>query len=161
MRRQPLISLIAALAAGALVAGCGEDDLNPPTQPAAPIDAPTAGALGPAHQGAVYRPGRGPASFMGRWSEDVAWCALQPGGRDTPVEITVDAVTGGGAHCAIASIHQAGDSYDVELRCPSAQTVRFTVVGTVMTALYLAPDVREVTLNKCTTLADSPVEDAG
>lgn len=138
------------------LAACGgEGDLNPPTQPADPVLAPSADAFGPAGQGVVYRPGTGPATFVGRWAEDVAACVFEPGGRGTPVDISVTEIRGGGVDCRIVSIQQVGDSYNAQLSCPSPQRVRFTVTDTVLTALYLAPDVTSVTLNKCTTLADT------
>ena len=138
------------------VSACGEAEVNPPTEPAQPVTEATArDAFGPAGQGAVYRPGTGPASFVGRWAEDVSACPRDPGGAGTPVEITVSEVRGNGVDCDIASIAQIGDSYDATLLCPSRQRVRLTVADHVLTALYLAPEVRSVTLSKCTTLADT------
>lgn len=144
------------MAAALGLAACGDEGVNPPTEPAEPITSATAvDTFGPAGQGAVYRPGTGPASFIGRWAEDVRVCTLDPGGPGTPIEITVTEVRGDGIACSIAAIEQVGDSYDADLLCPSRQQVRLTVNDRVLTALYLAPDIRRVTLNKCTTLADT------
>lgn len=149
---------LAILLAAALSA-CGEaGPVNPPTEPARPIEAVDPGA--PADDGTVsMMPGRGPTSFVGRWAADVAWCAA-PQGAERPIEITPTRFEGYENSCSIAAIDEVVDGYIATLACmsegaASSERVRFRVTGDVMRLTYLDREVEATTLRKCTTLEDT------
>ncbi len=148
----------------AFLASCGENtNVNPPTEPASPIETPdAAGAPSPAAPGAPGAgnlPGTGPDSFVGRWAADVSWCTA-PTGDGRPIEITPDRFEGYENSCAITAVAQANAGYDATLRCQgegvtSTERVRMIVTGSQLALTYLDRGGEPVTLNKCTTLGDT------
>jgi hypothetical protein len=153
MRTLPLFLSVVALSA------CGEArPLNPPTEPAQSVEAIDPAA--PADTGTVSMlPGRGPASFVGRWAADVSWCA-NPDGDGRPIEITATRFEGDENSCAIGTIDQVADGYVATLACvaegmSSEERVKMSVADDVLTLTYLDRSGEPVSLRKCTTLADT------
>lgn len=152
---RPVVAILALTLLGA----CGRGaSVNPPTEPAQPIEAVDPGAS--TENGTVsMMPGRGPTSFVGRWAAEVAWCAA-PQGAERPIEIAPTRFEGYENSCAIAAVDQIVDGYVATLACTSEGTmaserVRFQVTGDVMRLTYLDRGGGAVTLRKCTTLEDT------
>jgi hypothetical protein len=149
----------APIALAFLLAACGEgSEVNPPTEPAAPVQTPEATA--PLEQGAGALPGTGPASFVGRWSAEPEWCAA-PAGERRPIEITATRFEGYENSCAIAAVDQVAGGYDAVLDCTSEgrtnrERVGMAVTGDLLALTYLDRGGRSVRLVKCTTLGETP-----
>ncbi|RZJ19655.1 MAG: hypothetical protein EON91_00025 [Brevundimonas sp.] len=150
----------AALLLMAGLAACGREPVNPPTEPAAPV-AETPGEPLPPQPGLTPTvPGTGPASFVGRWAADAAWCAA-PKGAERPIEITPQRFEGYENSCAIDAINQTAGAYDATLTCQSEggtrrERVRMAASGQNMTLTWLNRQGAQVSLTKCTTLAETP-----
>ncbi|HEY0600819.1 hypothetical protein [Brevundimonas sp.] len=153
--------LLAAFA----VAACGPGEPNPPTAPAEPIDTPDAATpptAPPAGAGTIL-PGTGPRSFVGRWAADVSWCPNTTGPQ-RPIEITTTRFEGYENSCAIGSVDQIADGYEVAVTCTaegaiSNERLRMMVSGQTMRLTWLNRDNAVVTLTKCTRLEDTPAGD--
>ena len=147
-----------------VLGGCGDGGrVNPPTQPAAPI-AVEDSAAPPARGQTSMLPGRGAASFVGRWAVDVSWCAA-PQGERRPIEITSTRFEGYENSCEIAAVDEVADGYVATLACLSEGTarserVRFQVTQEIMRLSYLDRTAEPVTLKKCTTLEDTATKPA-
>ena len=173
-RLLPHLLMTALLPAMLLVSGCGEGGgVNPPTEPAQAVATPEApmGSPPPGDSMAPMMPGAGPASFVGRWTSDVSWCAA-PNGAQTPIEITPVRFEAPDASCHIYAIDETETGYAATLQCqprspPGSQAaassptrterVQMTVSGQVLTLHYLERGVtgRVERLLKCTTLTDA------
>lgn len=144
----------------AFVSGCGRHEaVNPPTEPAQAIDRPDVAPEATGSSGGGV-PGTGPASFVGRWSRDVAWCA-NPQGDRRPVEITPIRFESPDRSCHIYSVDETANGYLAVLQCDAANPARqervlLTVAGQTQTLTLTYPDEADarVSLHKCTTLAD-------
>ncbi len=156
MKSRPV--LIAAGLALSLTA-CGEGaSVNPPTEPAAPIEIQDP-ATPPDKGQTSMLPGRGATSFVGRWAANVSWCAA-PQGERRPIEITATRFEGHENSCSIAAVDEVADGYVATLACISegraaSERVRFQVAGDVMRLSYPDRGGEPVTLRKCTTLEDT------
>ena len=149
---------VAAISLLALsLAACGEDSrLNPPTEPADPIQGVTETVPGAeaASNTAQLLPGAGPVSFVGRWSANRDWCA-QPQGDRPPIEITTTRFEGYENGCDLLVIDQVEGGYEATRRCTAEGTtatdrVRMAVNGETLTLTYLdQTDTTAVTLLKC------------
>lgn len=151
-------TILLLLTATALTA-CGESGpVNPPTEPAQPIE--VADPAAPIDDGTIpMTPGQGSRSFVGRWAADVAWCTA-PQGDGRPIEITATRFEGYENSCAIGSIDEVADGYVATLACvaegtSSEERVKMSVVEDVLTLTYLDRSGEPVELRKCTTLADT------
>jgi len=142
-----------------LGSACGEaGSVNPPTEPARPIEIEDPAAP-PAESQTSMLPGRGAVSFVGRWSADVAWCAASHGER-RPIEITATRFEGPGSACAIAAVDEVADGYVATLACVAdglarSERVRFQVTGDVLRLTWQDRASKPVVLRKCTTLKDT------
>jgi hypothetical protein len=144
---------LSGLAVVALVlSACGDHQVNPPDQPAAPLR--TAEAMQ-----AVEPPGpsslasRGPRSFVGVWAVDPEWCARPQGDRQ-PITITPLRFDGYENRCDIARIDEMQNGYVATLTCQAeGQTVteraHMAASGDVMTLTYLDRDMTTVKLARC------------
>jgi len=112
------LALFPLLALGSLLGACGDNDVNPPDQPAAPLR--TAEAMQ-----AVEPPGpsslasRGPRSFVGVWAGDLAWCA-RPQGDRRPFSLTPQRFEGYENRCDIAHIRDVIGRFPAEERVEMA-----------------------------------------
>lgn len=136
---------------------CGEDaGLNPPTEPADPIQGVTETVPGAeaAATTAQLLPGAGPVSFVGRWSSNRDWCA-RPQADQRPIEITTTRFEGYENGCDLLVIDQVEGAYEATRRCTSegattTDRVRMAVNGETLTLTYLdQPGVTATTLLKC------------
>lgn len=150
MTRAP-IPLLAALL---LIAACDRQTINPPTEPAAPPAslevAPP--APGPADIGSAL-PGAGPASFVGRWAGKAAWCA-NSSGAEQAITLTPLRFEGYEHSCAITSLDQVIDGYEVMLACQaggdaSRERVRLSVQDEVLRLTWLNRNEAVVLLVRC------------
>ena len=78
-------------------------------------------------------PGSGPASFVGLWAANRAWCA-NPRGAERPIEISTTRFEGYENSCGILSVNQVADGYEAGLACSaegqtSRERVRMNVQG--------------------------------
>ena len=100
------------------------------------------GTAPPSGTGSIL-PGAGPRSFVGRWAADVSWCPNTTGPQ-RPIEITTTRFEGYENSCAIGSVDQVADGYEVALTCAaegsvSTERVRMAVSDMVtMRILILA-----------------------
>lgn len=146
------------------LAACGQQPgTNAPTDPAEPIETAEASAPAPPPPPGAGspQPGAGPASFVGRWAADVAWCA-GPRGDRRPIEISTTRFDGYENSCAIAAIDQADDGYTAALVCQAEgqttnERVHMAVQGEGMRLTWLNRNAPVVVLTRCPTPGDAPV----
>lgn len=133
---RPLTPLLLAL----LVAACDRGPVNPPDEPARPVQSPEAlqdiQAPGPASLA-----GRGAKSFVGRWTANAAWCA-DPQGERRPVEITPLRFDGYENRCDIERITEIASGYELALVCTAEGQTRHervfaAVSGDMLSLVYL------------------------
>ncbi|WEK38878.1 MAG: hypothetical protein P0Y50_09985 [Candidatus Brevundimonas colombiensis] len=145
-------ALFPTLAAFALLSACGDQQVNPPTEPAAPLRTPDAmqpvEAVGPSSLA-----GRGPRSFVGVWAANPAWCA-GPQGADSPITITPMRFDAYGHNCDIARIDEAGSGYFAALACMAQgrrvnERVYMGTTGDVLTLTYMDRDRLTTKLARC------------
>ena len=131
---------------------CGPSGVNPPDEPARPVQSPEAlqeiEAPGPSS-----RASRGAKSFVGRWAANAAWCA-DPRGDERPIEITPMRFEGYENSCDIASITEVASGYDAALVCAAEgqtrrERVRLAVSGDMLTLVYLDRDNALIRLGRC------------
>lgn len=145
-----LFPALAVLAA--LLSGCGDHQVNPPTEPAAPLRTPESmqpvEPVGPSSLAA-----RGPRSFVGVWAANPAWCA-RPQGANSPITLTPLRFDAYGRNCDIARIDETGSGYAAVLTCAAqggaqTQRVHMATTGDVMNLTYIDQDMRTVKLARC------------
>jgi hypothetical protein len=153
-------TLTPVLATVLLVAACERQGVNPPTEPAAPITTPEVAPTTPAPPGVgPALPGAGPASFVGRWAGNAAWCANTVG-AEQPITITPLRFEGYEHSCAITSLDQVTDGYELSLACQaegeaSRERVRLSRQEDVLRLTWLNRNDAVVLLAQCPT-APSP-----
>lgn len=156
-------ALIPAFAAVLLIAACDRQAVNPPTEPAAPIATPEAAPPAPKPPGVgTVMPGAGPASFVGRWAGNLAWCANTSGAQQ-PVVLTPLRFEGYENRCAITSLEQVVDGYEVTLACQaeggaSRERVRLSAQDDVLRLTWLNRNEAVLLLRRCPA---APVADGG
>jgi len=144
--------LFALAAVGALLGGCGRSDVNPPDQPAAPVQSPEAlREIEP--PGPSSLASRGAPSFVGTWSANAAWCA-NPQGERRPIVLTPMRFEGYENACDIAQIVEVAGGYDAHLVCQAEgqehrETVRLAVSGDMLMLTYLNRDGAVAKLGRC------------
>ena len=146
-----------------LVAARDHGPVNPPDEPARPIQSPEAlqeiQAPGPSSLA-----NRGAKSFVGRWAASAAWCA-NPQGDRRPIEITPLRFEGYENSCAIDRITEAASGYELALTCVAeGQTQRERVFvaasGDMLTLVYLDRGQDATTrLGRCPGSPVPPKED--
>jgi hypothetical protein len=144
----PIMGLVLVLAA------CERSGVNPPTEPADPIQtseapppAPSPPGIGPA------MPGAGPASFVGRWAGNVAWCG-NTAGPERPITISTLRFEGYENSCAITSLDQVRDGYELTLACQAEgeatrERVRLSAQDDVLRLTWLNRNDAVVLLARC------------
>lgn len=155
MRLTPI--LLAPLVLAACERG---GDVNPPTEPARPIEGPGAVALPPERPPGSEQllPGAGPVSFVGRWAAEAEWCA-NPRGDRAPITITATHWEGYENRCDITRIDQVSGAYVAHLSCEAEGTrsnerVRLAATDQTLDVTWLDRSDRAVRLLRCTTLAN-------
>ena len=138
----------------ALVA-CGDEAANPPTDPAPPVVTPEAAAPPPSAPPEVGSglPGAGPASFVGRWAADIAWCSNTTG-AERPIEITTTRFEGYENSCSIDRIDETAVGYDADLTCEAEgqttqERVRLAAQGDSLRLTWPDRDGAVVLLTRC------------
>lgn len=151
-----LLTMIAPLA----LAACERAAVNPPTEPARPVEGPRAAAPPPERppDAESPAPGAGPTSFVGRWAAEAEWCA-NPRGDRTPITITSSRFEGYENRCDITRIEQTTGAYVAHLSCQSeglhrTERVRLAATDQTLDVTWLDRSDRPVRLLRCTTLAD-------
>ncbi|WP_312596611.1 hypothetical protein [Brevundimonas sp.] len=145
-------ALFPALAALVLLAACGDDQVNPPNEPAAPLRTPE--AMQPVEApGPSSLASRGPRSFVGVWAANPAWCA-RPQGANSPITITPMRFDAYGHNCDIASIDERGSGYVAALSCMAQgkavhERVHMGTAGDVLTLTYVDRDMLTTKLARC------------
>ncbi|MGV8929394.1 MAG: hypothetical protein ACOH1E_06560 [Brevundimonas sp.] len=145
------------------LAGCGQAEVNPPTDPAAPINTPEAEAPLPSPPPGVgsIMPGSGPQTFVGRWAANAAWC-VNPRGPKRPIEISTTRFEGYENSCGITSITQVSDGYQASLACAaegetSTERIKMVVQGKGMRLTWLNRNNAVVRLVRCPSAAAAPL----
>lgn len=138
-----------------ILAACGRSEVNPSTDPAAPIDTPEAQAPPPVPPPGVgsIMPGSGPGTFVGRWAARADWCANAQG-PERPIEITTQRFEGYENSCGIVSISQVADGYQAALACAaegrtSSERVHMSVQGESLRLTWLNRNRAVISLVRC------------
>jgi len=143
-----------------LLAACDPPGrVNPPTEPAQPIQGPGTSAAPPLRPSGMepLMRGAGAPSFIGRWAATAAVCAQAA--DQTALEITTTDMQGRGLRCAIETINERGQGYDALLSCETAagqaeQPVRFEATDDTLRLIWLdQPNEQPLRLIRCSTLA--------
>lgn len=153
--------LVAACVAALALGACHRDGgVNPPTEPAQPIQGPAAAAPpAQAPPGAESMlPGAGPVSFVGRWAAEADWC-FNPRGDRVPIEISTTELRGYENRCDIQRITEISTGYEAALKCDAEgearyERVRLTATKQTLAITWMDRSDRPVRLLRCTTLAD-------
>ena len=135
------------------VAACGQGPVNPPDEPARPVQSPDAlqeiQAPGPSSLA-----NRGAKSFVGRWTANATWCA-NPQGDQRPIDITPMRFEGYENRCDIERITEVASGYELSLVCTAeGQTRRervfAAVSGDMLSLVYLdRGDTDPTRLGRC------------
>lgn len=160
----PIAVLLLSLAA------CERAGVNPPTEPANPIQTTEVAPAAPAPPGiGPAMPGAGPASFVGRWAGNAAWCANTTG-PERPITISTLRFEGYENSCAITSLDQVQDGYELTLACQAEgeatrERVRLSAQDDVLRLTWLNRHDAVVLLARCpapaATAAPTTPEPAG
>lgn len=152
-------ALLAALGAFALLAACGDDRVNPPNEPAAPLRTPE--AMQPVEApGPSSLASRGPRSFVGVWAANPAWCA-RPQGKNSPITITPMRFDAYDRKCDIVRIDERGSGYVAALSCMAqgravSERVHMGAAGDVLTLTYVDRDMLTAKLARCPASPRAP-----
>ncbi|RZJ38212.1 MAG: hypothetical protein EON86_16040 [Brevundimonas sp.] len=137
-----------------MLGACDRQTVNPPTEPADPIAASEVAPAAPTPPGvAPSLPGAGPESFVGRWAAQAAWCRNTTGPQ-RPITITPLRIEGYENSCAITTLDQVVDGYEVALACQSegattAERMRLSVQDDVLRLTWLNRNDAVVLLKRC------------
>ena len=141
-----------------MLGACDRQTVNPPTEPAEAIatsevapPAPSPPGVGPS------LPGAGPQSFVGRWAAETAWCNNTTGPQ-RPITITPLRVEGYENSCAITTLDEVVDGYEVALACQAegaatGERVRLSVQDEVLRLTWLNRNDAVVLLKRCPAAA--------
>lgn len=146
--------ILPVIALTALLAACGQQNVNPPTEPAEPITGP--GTEAPKETDAETRPGTGAASFVGRWAADASWCA-NTSGAERAIEITPTRFEGYENSCLIAGVDERNGGWTVNLQCESegqtrSERVQVAVADDILDLSYPDRGGETVELTRCPVL---------
>jgi len=145
-------ALFPIVAAVALLAACGDHNVNPPTEPAQPLRTPE--AMQPVEPpGPSSLASRGPRSFVGVWAANPVWCA-NPQGAESPITLTPLRFEAYGSNCDIATVTETGSGYGATLSCAAGgqtktEHVYMGASGDVMTLTYIDRNRTTVKLARC------------
>jgi hypothetical protein len=145
-------ALFPVAAVAVLLAACGDHQVNPPNEPAAPLRTPEAmQQVEP--KGPSSLAGRGPRSFVGVWAANPTWCA-HPQGERSPITLTPMRFDAYGHNCDITRIDETSSGYVAALRCAApgqtkTERVHMSTTGEVMNLTYVDRDMQTVKLARC------------
>lgn len=148
------------LMAACALAACGEPEVNPPTDPADPIQTP--GQPGevqiPGQSPAL--PGRGPASFVGRWAAQPDWCGNTTG-PEQAIEISTTRFEGYENGCDITRIGEVSGGYIAYLSCDAegvstAERLGLSVLGQTLSVTWLDRASLKTEFTRCPALDPPP-----
>ncbi len=143
-----------------LLAACDPPgQVNPPTEPAQPIQGPGTSAPPPQRPPGMepMLRGAGATSFIGRWAATADSCAQV--GDQAALEITTTDLHGRGLRCALQTINERGQGYDALLNCettagPTERHARFEATDDTLRLIWLdQPNEQPMRLIRCSTLA--------
>lgn len=155
-RPSPLFFIVLAT----LLAACDPPgQVNPPTEPAQPIQGPGTSAPPPQRPPGMepLLRGAGATSFVGRWAATAGSCAQV--GDQVALEITTADLHGRGLHCTIETINERGQGYDALLACETAagrteRHARLEATDDTLRLMWLdQPAEPPMRLIRCTSLA--------
>ncbi|WP_395945065.1 hypothetical protein [Brevundimonas sp.] len=144
--------MLPTVAALALLAACGQRQVNPPDEPAAPLRTPE--AMQPTEPpGPSSLASRGPRSFVGVWAANPVWCA-NPLGAQRPITVTPMRFEGYENSCDIARIDETGAGYVATLTCAAegrttTERAHMATSGEVMNLTWIDRDMTTVKLLRC------------
>lgn len=145
--------LVAVCALSFVLAACERDGgVNPPTEPAQPLQGAAALPLAKGPPG-----GAGPVSFVGRWAAEADWC-FNPRGDRVPIEITTTELRGYENRCEIQRITELSTGYEAALKCDGEgearyERVRMTATAQTLAITWMDRSDRPVRLLRCMTPA--------
>jgi hypothetical protein len=155
-------SAIFPLVADAIfLTACGQGNVNPPTEPAEPLQTPE--AMQPVQStGPSLLATRGPRSFVGLWAANLNWCS-QSQGQQSPIRITPMRFEAYQNSCDIVSIQETGSGYGATLSCVTngrvaTQRLHISSSGDVLNLAYLNPDRPPLKLARCPNSPRPPDE---
>ncbi|WP_313574634.1 hypothetical protein [Brevundimonas sp.] len=144
-----------------LLAACDPPgQVNPPTEPAQPIQGPGTSAPPPQRPPGMepMLRGAGATSFIGRWAATADACA-QAGDHQAVLDVTTTDLHGRGLRCALETINERGQGYDALLACETAtgrteRHARFEATDDSLRLMWLhQPSEQPMRLIRCTALA--------
>ena len=152
MKTRMMLMTVALVTAGAL-AGCGESEVNAPTDPAAPIVTPDEPAAIPIPGRTPTMPGRGPTSFVGRWAAQASWCA-NTRGPQRPIQITTTRFEGYENGCDITEIGEVQGGYVAYVTCQAegetnSERLRMSVASDILTLTWIDRSDMRTELKRC------------
>ncbi|MNS61752.1 hypothetical protein D3C72_947880 [compost metagenome] len=151
-------SLAAACVVAIALGACDRDGgVNPPTEPARPIEGTAPPARRPPDAKSML-PGAGPVSFVGRWAAEADWC-FNPRGDRVPIEITTTELRGYENRCDIQRITELSTGYEAALKCDAEgearyERVRMTATAQTLAITWMDRSDRPVRLLRCMTPTD-------
>ncbi|MDQ1152928.1 hypothetical protein [Brevundimonas sp. SORGH_AS_0993] len=150
-------ALLPLCALATVLGACGQNDVNPPTDPARPLQTPEARQVVEA-RGPSSLASRGPTSFVGVWSSNPAWCAAAPGAAEGPVRITPLRYEGPQKVCDLAEIHETPGGYVATLACASGarERVHMATDGDVLTMTHIDRNMAIEKLARCPASPRAP-----
>lgn len=145
--------LFVVMAAGVL-GTCGEPAVNPPTDPADPIQPPGQAT------GTPTLPGGGPVSFIGRWAAQPGWCGNTVG-PEQAIEISTTRFEGYENACAITHIGEVAGGYIAYLSCEAegvatAERLGLSVTGQTLSVTWLDRASLKTEFTRCPALDPPP-----
>lgn len=148
MKTSVIPMLVLALAA------CGEPEVNPPTEPADPIQTPDQAGETPT------LPGGGPVSFVGRWAAQPGWCG-NTAGPEQAIEISTTRFKGYENACAITRIGEVQGGYIAYLSCEAegvatAERLGLSVTGQTLSVTWLDRASLKTEFTRCPALDPPP-----
>ena len=150
-------ALLPLCALATVLAACGDHDVNPPTEPARPLQTPESRQVVEA-RGPSSLASRGPRSFVGLWSSNPAWCGAEPGVTQGPVRITPLRYEGPQKACDLAEIRERPGGYVATLACGSTarERVHLATVGDVLTVTHIDRNMAIEKLARCPASPRAP-----
>lgn len=152
---------ITVLMIAGLLAGCGEPEVNPPTEPADPVSTPDQAGEAQIPGQSPTLPGTGPASFVGRWAAQPGWCG-NTAGPEQAIKISTTRFEGYENACHINRIGEVAGGYIAYLSCEAegastAERLGLSVAGQTLTVTWLDRASLKTEFTRCPALDPPPL----